>query len=176
MSDHGYQMGAHDLWMKYDLFEGSTHAPLIISVPGSDTPGTKTRGQQSNSLVEYTDLYPTITALTGVKTPGAVMGKSLTPILSDANSKVRSSALTQSSSRAFVMHKTEGAMKNVSGFSLRTERYRYTIWDEGKKGIELYNYESDPMEFTNLAGKKEYAEVETKMKNLLAQRRTYTKK
>ena len=170
MSDHGYQMGAHDLWMKYDLFEGSSHSPLIISVPGS-----KTKGQQSNSLVEYVDLYPTITALTGVPTPDAVMGKSLAPILKEASSKIRQSALTQSTSRAFVMHSGVGAEKNIDGFSLRTDRYRYTVWQEGEKGIELYDYQSDPGEFTNLAGKIEYAEIELTMKNMLTQRRTYTK-
>jgi len=134
MSDHGYQMGAHDLWMKYDLFEGSSHAPLIISVPGS-----KTKGQKSDSLVEYVDIYPTINALTVVNTPDAVMGTSLTPILKDAS----------------------------------TKRYRYTIRKEGQKGVEFYDYESDPGEFTNLAGKKDYAEIELKMKTMLAQRRTY---
>jgi len=170
MSDHGYQLGAHDLWMKNDLFEGSAHSPLIISVPGS-----KTKGQESNSLVEYVDLYPTITELAGVKTPGAVMGRSLTPVLMDASASVRNSALTQSKSRAFVMHEAEGAEKNVIGISLRTERYRYTIWAEGEKGVELYDYQSDPREFTNLAGKKDYAEIESKMKNKLAQRRAYTK-
>jgi uncharacterized sulfatase len=170
MSDHGYQMGAHDLWMKYDLFEGSSHAPLIISVPGS-----KTKGQQSNSLVEYVDLYPTITALTGVKNPENVMGKSLTPVLNDVSAIVRQSALTQSTSRAFVMHKAQGAEKNVTGFSLRTKHYRYTIWQEAEKGIELYDYQNDPEEFTNLAGKIAYADIEREMKNMLALRRTYAK-
>ena len=39
-----------------------------------------------------------------------------------------------------------------SGYSVRTERYRYTEWDEGRKGAELYDYEQDPKELRNLAG------------------------
>lgn len=168
MSDHGYQLGAHDLWMKNDLFEGSAHAPLIISVPGS-----KTKGKQTNSIVEYVDLYPTVTALTGVKMPTTVMGKNLAPIIANPVVEVRKSALTQSRSNAFIMHEAEGAKKDVMGYSVRTSRYRYTEWNDGKEGIELYDYQSDPHEFTNLAGKKEHATVELKMKSLLVERRAY---
>ena len=48
------------------------------------------------------------------------------------------------------------------GRSVRTERWRYTEWDEGKEGIELYDYQTDPGEFTNLAKNDKYkATIET---------------
>ena len=37
------------------------------------------------------------------------------------------------------------------GYSLRTERYRYTEWDFGAEGAELYDYEKDPREVRNIA-------------------------
>ncbi len=37
------------------------------------------------------------------------------------------------------------------GYSLRTPRWRYTEWDEGRKGRELYDHEGDPRELRNLA-------------------------
>ena len=38
------------------------------------------------------------------------------------------------------------------GISIRTHRWRYTEWGEGGRfGNELYDYQSDPAEFTNLA-------------------------
>ena len=45
------------------------------------------------------------------------------------------------------------------GYSLRTDRYRYTEWDEGKQGLELYDHEKDPHEFTNLAKDPQQAET-----------------
>jgi len=39
----------------------------------------------------------------------------------------------------------------VFGRSIRTDRYRYTEWDEGREGVELYDYETDPEEHVNLA-------------------------
>ena len=43
------------------------------------------------------------------------------------------------------------------GYSLRTARWRYTEWDEGRKGRELYDHDSDPKELTNLAAVPEHA-------------------
>ncbi|MCE2863366.1 MAG: hypothetical protein LW690_13030, partial [Opitutaceae bacterium] len=37
------------------------------------------------------------------------------------------------------------------GYSLRTARWRYTEWDEGRRGRELYDHDTDPRELTNLA-------------------------
>lgn len=45
------------------------------------------------------------------------------------------------------------------GYSLRTIRWRYTEWDEGRAGRELYDHETDPGEITNLAGKPDQAAV-----------------
>jgi uncharacterized sulfatase len=53
------------------------------------------------------------------------------------------------------------------GRSVRTERWRYTEWDEGKAGVELYDYTTDPNEFTNLATDAKYASVVKKLSGLL---------
>ena len=47
--------------------------------------------------------------------------------------------------------------KRFSGYSLRTPRWRYTEWDEGREGRELYDHESDPKELTNLADDQAHA-------------------
>jgi iduronate 2-sulfatase len=46
--------------------------------------------------------------------------------------------------------------KRFFGYSLRTERWRFTEWDEGRKGRELYDHQNDPRELTNLAEKPEH--------------------
>jgi len=53
------------------------------------------------------------------------------------------------------------------GYTVRTERWRYTEWDGGKKGIQLYDYEKDPGELKNLAEAPEYSDVVKQMKGML---------
>ncbi len=45
------------------------------------------------------------------------------------------------------------------GYSLRTPRWRYTEWDEGRRGRELYDHDADPRELTNLADDSAYAKT-----------------
>ena len=42
--------------------------------------------------------------------------------------------------------------KQIMGYSIRTERYRYSMWNRGAEGEELYDYASDPRELKNLSG------------------------
>jgi arylsulfatase A-like enzyme len=53
------------------------------------------------------------------------------------------------------------------GRSVRTERWRYTEWDEGRKGVELYDHASDPREYHNLANDPAYAKTVEELKRLL---------
>jgi len=57
--------------------------------------------------------------------------------------------------------------RNSFGRSVRTERYRYTEWDDGKSGVELYDHEVDVNEWTNLAGNAQAAGVQKDMQQLL---------
>ena len=57
------------------------------------------------------------------------------------------------------------------GYSIRDERYRYTEWDEGRQGVELYDYQVDPKEERNFADDPGYARVVRQMKAKLDQAR-----
>jgi arylsulfatase A-like enzyme len=57
------------------------------------------------------------------------------------------------------------------GRSVRTERWRYTEWNDGKEGAELYDQKKDPYEYRNLADDPAYASVRQEMKKLLNKNR-----
>jgi arylsulfatase A-like enzyme len=53
------------------------------------------------------------------------------------------------------------------GRSVRTARWRYTEWDEGSSGRELYDHDADPREFTNLAADPRHAATVRELRMLL---------
>ena len=143
-SDHGYNLGQHGQWMKQSLFENSARVPFIISAPQG------VRGKASNRTVELVDIYPTLAELCNLPAAKNLSGKSLVPLLKKPDAAWSKPALTQVQ------------RQKLMGRSIRTERWRYTEWDEGgKAGIELYDEQNDPGEITNLYDNKEYEKVRT---------------
>ncbi|MBL9092069.1 MAG: sulfatase [Planctomycetaceae bacterium] len=155
-SDHGWHLGEHGLWHKRSLFEESARVPLLI-----DAPGTTPRGAKSRSLVELLDLYPTLCDLCGIPAPAHLEGRSLRPVLADPSQAMHEAAFTQA---------RRGADAEHWGRSVRTARYRFTQWDEGRSGVELYDHEADPLEYANLAGDPKYAGVAAEHARLLERR------
>jgi iduronate 2-sulfatase len=151
-SDHGYHLGQHGLWQKQSLFEGVARVTLIVAGPGVAKPGSVAR-----TPVGLIDMYPTLAELAGVKVPVAVQGQSLAPILKDPAAVGRGWAVTQVGRSAGAVRRVDGGAKAAAGprrafgYSLRTARWRYTEWDEGRQGRELYDHDADPKEITNLA-------------------------
>jgi arylsulfatase A-like enzyme len=150
-SDHGYHMGEHGLWQKMSLFEESARVPLLIVAPG-----TARKGTVAKSPVSLVDVFPTLAELCGVKAPDNVQGQSLVPMLKDPGIAGRGWAITQVSrgggrARATVTTDVSSNDRHFFGYSLRTPRWRYTEWDEGRQGRELYDHDADPREITNLA-------------------------
>ena len=169
VSDHGYHLGRHGLWQKSDLFEAGCRVPMILA-----TPGMRTAGRATASLAELTDIYPTLADLCGLPRPGHVMGKTLRPVLDDPTKSVRDSAYTVSNARGKIPNKPPGGAP--LGYTVRTERYRYTEWgDDARFGVELYDHQNDPFEYTNLAQQPGNEAWVTQMKRLLADRKAAAK-
>ena len=145
-SDHGYHLGEHGLWQKMSLFEESARVPLVIAGKG-----VQALGDVAESPVGHIDLYPTLCEMCDVEAPENLQGQSLVPMLNDPTHVGRGWALTEV---------VRGARnKKRFGYSIRTPRWRYTQWNEGKDGAELYDHQNDPLEQTNLADKEVHSEV-----------------
>ena len=145
-SDHGYMLGEHGQWMKNILWEESDRIPLIVRAPG-----VSRLNQRSPRTVEILDLYPTLTDLAGLPHYPRNEGRSLVPLLKSPKSSWDRPALSQ----------VRG------GRSVRTERWRYTEWEEGKLGAELYDHASDPGEHHNLVVDPRYSAVVARLKAML---------
>jgi arylsulfatase A-like enzyme len=168
--DHGWHLGDHDLWHKHTNFEEATRAPLIIAGPGI-------KSGKTNSLTEFVDVFPTICDLAGVAIPSKLDGKSLKPLMVNNNAKVNDYSISQYPRK---LKKVEMIKKGYSdpkimGYSLRTDKYRFTIWmnnftskqpfnESQVYASEMYDYVKDPLEKVNVVNDKEYAAIAKDMK------------
>ena len=165
ISDHGYHLGERGQWMKQTLFERSARAPLIVTGPG-----VTARNSSSQRIVEFLDIYPTLADLARLPPP-ALHGRSLTPLLRNPSADWQHAALTQV--RRFVNPAQNPTVPGVAanatfmGYSVRTEKWRYTEWDDGKRGVELYDEASDPDELRNLAADPAHRKQLGEMRELL---------
>ncbi|PZX47566.1 sulfatase [Algoriphagus chordae] len=149
-SDHGFHLDEHEFWMKVSLHEESVKVPMMIKVPGK-------KPAVANSFTELLDLYPTLAELAGLDYPKGIQGKSLVPILKNPKKKVRD----------FAFSVTQGG----KSFLIRTDKWAYIQYDEDAgAGMELYDMETDPMQFTNLAKEASHQSVVKEMQAKLAKK------
>ncbi|HEU4390935.1 MAG TPA: sulfatase [Blastocatellia bacterium] len=175
-SDHGYMLTEHGQWMKQNLWEESARTPLIIAAPGA-----KAKGRATTRTVELLDIYPTLAELCGLKPPAGLEGRSLRPLLDNPQARWNKAAYTQvdrigpqlggplppNQAAANPQAPPASRAPHFMGRSVRTERWRYTEWDEGRKGVELYDHDKDPHEYRNLANDPAYAKTVEQLKRLL---------
>jgi iduronate 2-sulfatase len=158
--DHGWKLGDRNAWSKHTNFEYDTRVPIIISAPGMTNKGKSTR-----SFAEFVDIYPTLCELAGIPLPGHLQGQSLVTVLWDTDKNIRDYALS-----IFPRDRTEDA-KTITGFSIRTDDYRYTEWIHLQSGktmaSELYDHQKDPMETKNVVNENSYREAAKKLSTLL---------
>lgn len=148
--DHGYHLGEKGKWSKaYSLYEIGLRVPLIIAVPNG-------KANSTNRIVDLIDMYPTLADLCGLPRPDDIEGESLKPLLTKPTTK------WNNISYAVV------DFRGIIGKSVRTERWHYVEWDEGKQGNMLYEHPKDNLELKNLSNDPKYAKTVTEMKALLA--------
>ena len=156
-SDHGWLLGEHGgQWQKRSLFEESARVPLIIYDPNA-----KGNGATCPRTVELIDLFPTLAELCDLPIPSGLEGASLAPLLDNPSLPWSKPAITE-----VVRRKDRSIKEGINGRSVRTERFRYTEWDYGTQGIELYDHLNDPTEWFNLAADPNFALTITRLRTL----------
>jgi uncharacterized sulfatase len=114
------------------------------------------KANSSKQVVELIDLYPTLADLCGLPKPPNTSGESVAALLKKPNEKLDRPAYSVTQYRQSL------------GKSVRTARWHYVEWDEGKSGSMLFETEKDPYELKNLAQDAAYAKTVVEMKGLLA--------
>jgi arylsulfatase A-like enzyme len=136
-SDHGWHLGEKLHWRKFTLWEESTRSVLMAAVPGLTKPGGR-----CTSPVSYTDIYPTVAELCGTPPPNRIEGLSFRGRLENPRA---------ASARPAVTTYLRG------NHAVRDARWRYIRYSDG--GEELYDHETDPLEWRNVAAVPENAAV-----------------
>jgi uncharacterized sulfatase len=170
--DNGYHLGDHGQWMKQTVFERAARVPLLVGGAG-----VASRGKACQRTVELLDLYPTLAELCSLRpAPPQLQGRSLQPLLQDPAAPWDKPAVSQvrrtgARARGRDTAETGGVPASaapVDGYSLRTERYRYSQWErEGVIGEELYDYDADPREVRNLAADPAAADIKERLRRQL---------
>ncbi len=143
-SDHGWQLGEKEHWQKYTPWRAVTRIPLMVRVPkqlvGKLPEGTQP-GTRCDAPVNLLSLFPTLTELCELPAKVACDAPSLLPLLKDANADWPYLSVTY--------------LATPGTYSISGQTHRYIHYHDGSE--ELYDIQSDPYEWTNLATRTESA-------------------
>jgi len=150
-SDHGDMDGAHRLEHKTVLYEESVRVPYIMSLKGT-IPGGQV--DDSHLVSNGLDLLPTLCDYAGIEPPGGLHGRSVR-------------ALAERRSIMIPPWRGAVAAESQNGRMLRTDRFKYMVYDSGSNREMLIDLSNDPGEMTNLAGDAQFADALNEHRRLL---------
>lgn len=151
VSDHGDALGAHQLSHKKFLYEEIMRVPLIISDPTSPSE------RLVDALVSAGyDLHPTICRFAGIDPPSPSLGQDVTPFVRGESPENWRDHLVSETTR-----------DDLNGRMVRTDRYKYVVYDAGRPNEQLFDLETDPGEMVNLASRSRYQDVLEHHRDLL---------
>jgi arylsulfatase A-like enzyme len=138
--DHGWHLGEKLRFRKAALWKESTQLPLMIKLPGMENQ------QYCNRTVNLIDLYPTLIDLCDLPEK-ELDGESIVPLLDNPEKEWHPT----------ITSRGQGAHSVIS------EDWHYINWGKGVE--ELYNLNTDKMEWNNLI-RSESDEVKAALKYL----------
>lgn len=183
--DHGWHLGEYGIWGKATNYEVATRVPLIVSAPKMAATGKGSKalvefvdvyptlcdlaGLPLPKHLEGKSFAPLLTdpdqkwkpaAYSQFPSPAlrewaarplspAMRGTFFGPVIADVEAKLKQEHGARYDAELFDQH--------LMGYSLRTDRYRYTAWLDRRAPLsvplaeELYDHETDPHETANVA-------------------------
>jgi arylsulfatase A-like enzyme len=151
-SDHGWHLGEKEHWQKFTGWRIGTRVPLMIRVPkgAPGLPAGTAAGGVCDRPVSLVDLFGTLTDLCGLPAKADIASRSLAPLLRDPQAAWPHAALTH--------------LNQPADYAISTQRWRYLHYLGGEE--ELYDIETDPHEWTNLAAQPGHAAKLAEMRAL----------
>jgi len=136
-SDHGFHLGEKDHIEKFALWEKATHIPFIVVAPGITSLGSR-----CDRPVDMSAIYPTLLELCDLPDDSDCDGQSIVPLLRNPDMEWKNPAIM-----------TYGR----GNHAVRSQRWRYIRYADGSE--ELYDHQSDPHEWDNIAADTRWDEV-----------------
>ncbi len=130
-SDHGDMNGAHHVEHKSYFYEEAAKVPLILTYPGHINEGIVSDALVSNGI----DLMPTLCDYAGISIPEYCRGMSMRPV---------------AEGKKITLHE-HVFVESELGNMVRTENYKYALYDCGSNREQLYDMVKDPYETRNFA-------------------------
>ena len=140
-SDHGNMDASHRLASKGLFYDESVRVPFLMTCKGVIPKG---KVDTKHLVATGLDILPTLCDYAGVAVPKSLLGRSLRPI---AEGKPAGDW------RPYV------ASENRWGRMIRSERFKYCVYDSGTNRESLVDMKNDPGEMKNLASDPEYKEA-----------------
>jgi arylsulfatase A-like enzyme len=138
-SDHGWSLGQKEHWGKHEPWQASVKVPFIIVPPKNYSGDGLRRGSPCPAPVSLLDIYPTLIDICGLPEKAELEGQSLIPLVNSPEGDWNKAVVTS---------------VGRGSHSVFTKKWRYIHYFDGSE--ELYNLETDPEEWANLATDPKY--------------------
>ena len=157
--DHGWKLGEHNMWCKHTQFHLDNHVPMIVKVPGQ-------KPAKTDALVEFVDIYPSLCELAGLELPDHLQGTSFVPLVDNPHQKWKEGALSY-----WPESNRTDPEKVIMGYTVQTDRYRYTEWVRVSTGEllarDLFDHQIDPDENKSIANDPDNEELMQRLSKML---------
>lgn len=151
LSDHGDQLGEHNIFRKSYPYQGSIHLPFFIYDPGNILNGSV---KEIDELIELRDVFPTLVDMAMNEVVEGIDGLSFKPALYDEEFELRP-----------YLHGEHAYGEDSNQFIL-TKEWKY-IWYPIHGKEQLFNIVEDPNEKIDLIDDEKHTEIVADLKTKL---------